>query len=46
MEDKLKLLKQAKEELKKLFEIDVDISAKSGLGRTAQKYIMRDMKYV
>jgi len=35
-----------KEELKKLFGIDVDISAKSGLSRTAQKYIMRDLKYV
>ncbi|MCK4441673.1 MAG: nucleotidyltransferase domain-containing protein [Sulfurovaceae bacterium] len=31
-----------KEELKTLFGIDVNISAKSGLSRTAQKYIMRD----
>ena len=39
-------LNEIKEELKKLFGIDVDISAKSGLSRTAQKYIMRDLKYV
>ena len=39
-------LREIKEELKALFGIDVDISAKSGLSRTAQKYIMRDLKYV
>ena len=39
-------LSEIKEELKKLFGVDVDISAKSGLSRTAQKYIMRDLKYV
>ena len=39
-------LNEIKEELKKLFGVDVDISAKSGLSRTAQKYIMRDLKYV
>ena len=33
-------------ELKTLFGVDVDIAAKSGLSRTAQKYIMRDLKYV
>ncbi len=35
-----------KKELKILFGIDVDISAKSGLSRTAKKYIMKDLKYV
>lgn len=39
-------LSSIKEELKTLFGIDVDISAKSGLSRTAEKYIMRDLKYV
>jgi predicted nucleotidyltransferase len=39
-------LNEIKGELKKLFKVDVDISAKSGLSRTAQKYIMRDLKYV
>lgn len=39
-------LNSIKEELKTLFGIDVDISAKSGLSRTAEKYIMRDLKYV
>jgi len=39
-------LSEIKEELKTLFGIDVDISAKSGLSRTAEKYIMRDLKYV
>jgi len=39
-------LSEIKEELKKLFGVDVDISAKSGLSRTAEKYIMRDLKYV
>lgn len=39
-------LSSIKEELKTLFGIDVDISAKSGLSRTAEKYIMKDLKYV
>ena len=39
-------LSEIKEELKTLFGIDVDISAKSGLSRTAEKYIMKDLKYV
>ena len=39
-------LSEIKEELKTLFGIEVDISAKSGLSRTAQKYIMRDLLYV
>jgi len=39
-------LSRIKEELKTFFGIDVDISAKSGLSRTAEKYIMRDLKYV
>jgi len=39
-------LSEIKDELKRLFGIDVDISAKSGLSRTAQKYIMKDLKYV
>lgn len=39
-------LNAIKKELKTLFGIDVDISAKSGLSRTAKKYIMQDLKYV
>jgi len=39
-------LRSIKEELKIFFGIDVDISAKSGLSKTAEKYIMRDLKYV
>ncbi len=39
-------LSEIKKELKALFGIDVDISARSGLSRTAKKYIMRDLKYV
>ena len=39
-------LSSIKEELKSLFGIDVDIAAKSGLSRTAQKYIMKDLQRV
>jgi len=39
-------LTSIKEELKNLFGIDVDIAAKSGLSRTAQKYIMKDLQRV
>ena len=39
-------LSEIKEELKRFLGIDVDISAKSGLSRTAEKYIMKDLKYV
>ncbi|MCH9741379.1 MAG: nucleotidyltransferase domain-containing protein [Epsilonproteobacteria bacterium] len=39
-------LSSIKKELKTLFGIEVDIAAKSGLSRTAQKYIMKDLKYV
>ena len=39
-------LSSIKEELKALFGIEVDIAAKSGLSRTAEKYIMKDFKYV
>ncbi len=39
-------LSSIKEELKKLFGVDVDIAAKSGLSRTAQKYIMKDLQRV
>jgi len=35
-----------KQELKSLFGIDVDIAAKSGLSRTATKYIMKDLQRV
>ena len=39
-------LSSIKEELKSLFGVDVDIAAKSGLSRTAQKYIMKDLQRV
>jgi len=39
-------LKEIKEELKKRFGIEVDISAKNSLSKTAHKYIMKDLKYV
>ena len=39
-------LSAIKQELKNLFGIDVDIAAKSGLSRTATKYIMRDLQRV
>jgi len=39
-------LSSIKKELKNLFGIDVDIAAKSGLSRTAQKYIMKDLQRV
>jgi len=39
-------LSAIKQELKKLFGVDVDIAAKSGLSRTGQKYIMRDLQRV
>jgi len=39
-------LSSIKQELKSLFGIDVDITAKSGLSRTAQKYIMKDLQRV
>jgi len=39
-------LSAIKQELKNLFGIDVDIAAKSGLSRTAQKYIMKDLQRV
>ena len=39
-------LSAIKEELKALFHIDVDIAAKSGLSRTAKKYIFKDLEYV
>jgi len=39
-------LSSIKEELKGFFGADVDIAAKSGLSRTAQKYIMKDLQYV
>lgn len=41
-----KRLSDIKYELKKRFGKEVDIAAKSGLSRTAQKYIMKDLKYV
>ncbi len=39
-------LSSIKQELKSLLGRDVDIAAKSGLSRTARKYIMRDLKRV
>lgn len=39
-------LSSIKKELKSLFGIEVDIAAKSGLSRTAQKYIMKDLQRV
>ena len=39
-------LSAIKKELKNLFGIDVDIAAKSGLSRTATKYIMKDLQRV
>ena len=39
-------LSAIKQELKNFFGIDVDIAAKSGLSRTAQKYIMKDLQHV
>jgi len=39
-------LTSIKQELKNLFGIDVDIAAKSGLSRTATKYIMKDLQRV
>ena len=39
-------LSAIKQELKNLFGINVDIAAKSGLSRTATKYIMRDLQRV
>ncbi len=39
-------LNSIKQELKSLLGRDVDIAAKSGLSRTARKYIMRDLKRV
>ena len=39
-------LSAIKQELKSLFGIDVDIAAKSGLSRTATKYIMKDLQRV
>ena len=39
-------LSAIKQELKNLFGVDVDIAAKSGLSRTAQKYVMRDLQRV
>lgn len=39
-------LSSIKEELKTLFGVEVDIAAKSGLSKTAEKYIMKDLKYV
>jgi predicted nucleotidyltransferase len=39
-------LASIKEELKRLLGVEVDIAAKSGLSRTAEKYIMKDLKYV
>ncbi len=39
-------LRSIKQELKNLFGIDVDIAAKSGLSRTATKYIMKDLQRV
>jgi len=39
-------LSAIKNELKNLFGMEVDIAAKSGLSRTAQKYIMRELQRV
>ena len=39
-------LSAIKKELKNLFGINVDIAAKSGLSRTATKYIMKDLQRV
>ena len=39
-------LSEIKKELSKKLKIKVDLAAKSGLSKTARKYIFRDLKYV